>query len=68
MFIVDKIVKEDRCVLLTNELKSITPPDRMTQVLDPGAAHNMVVIFEDLCLLGNGECLQFLQLLCADFA
>jgi Guanine nucleotide exchange factor in Golgi transport N-terminal len=62
MFIVDKIVEEDRCMLLANELKSITPPDRTTQVLDPGAAHNVVVIFEDLCLLGNGECPQFLQL------
>jgi hypothetical protein len=54
MFIVDKIVEEDCCVLLANELKSITPPDRTTQVLDPGAARDVVVIFEDLCLLGNG--------------
>jgi hypothetical protein len=62
MFIVDKIVEEDCCVLLANELKSITPLDRMTQVLDPGASHDMVVIFKDLCLLGNEERPQFLQL------
>jgi hypothetical protein len=62
MFIIDKIVEEDCCVLLGNELKSITHPDRTTQMLDPGAARDVVVIFKDLCLLGNREHPQFLQL------
>jgi hypothetical protein len=52
MFIVDKIVEEGRRMLLTNELKSITLPGRMT--LDPGTARGVFAIFEDLCLLGNG--------------
>jgi hypothetical protein len=61
MFIVDKVVEEDRRALLANELESITLPDGTTPALGP-AARDPFAIFEDLCLLGNGERPQFLQL------
>jgi hypothetical protein len=61
MFVVDKVVEEDRRMLLANELESITLPDGTTQALGP-AARDTFAIFEDLCLLGNGERPQFLQL------
>lgn len=61
MFVVDKVVEEDRRMLLANELESITLPDGTTQVLGP-AARDAFAVFEDLCLLGNGEPPQFLQL------
>ena len=61
MFVVDKVVEEDRRMLLANELESITLPDGTTQALGP-AARDAFAIFEDLCLLGNGERPQFLQL------
>ncbi len=61
MFVVDKVVEEDRRMLLANELESITLPDRTTQALGP-AARDAFAIFEDFCLLGNGERPQFLQL------
>jgi Guanine nucleotide exchange factor in Golgi transport N-terminal len=51
-------------MLLANELISITLPDGTTvtiQVLGP-ANHDAFSIFESLCLLGNGEHPQFLQL------
>jgi hypothetical protein len=61
MFVVDKVIEEDRRMLLANELESITLPDGTTQALGP-AARDAFAIFEDLCLLGNGERPQFLQL------
>jgi hypothetical protein len=61
MFVVDKVVEEDRRLLLANELESVTLPDGNTQTLGP-AARDAFAIFEDLCLLGNGERPQFLQL------
>jgi hypothetical protein len=61
MFVVDKVIEEDRRMLLANELESITLPDGATQALGP-AARDAFAIFEDLCLLGNGERPQFLQL------
>ena len=61
MFVVDKVVEEDRRMLLANELESITFPDGTTQTLGP-AARDAFAVFEDLCLLGNGERPQFLQL------
>ena len=61
MFVVDKVVDEDRRLLHTNELEPITLPDGTTQTLGP-AARDAFAIFEDLCLLGNGERPQFLQL------
>jgi hypothetical protein len=46
--LVDKVVEEDRRMLLANELESTTLPDRTTQVLGP-AAQEALAIFEDLC-------------------
>jgi hypothetical protein len=43
MFI-DKIIEEDRRMPLTNELESITLPDRLTQALDPGTARGVFAI------------------------
>ena len=39
----------------------ITLPDGATQALGP-ATRDTFAIFEDLCLLGNRECPQFLEL------
>jgi hypothetical protein len=61
MFVVDKVVEEDRRLLLANELESITLPNGATQALGP-AARDAFAVFEDLCLLGNGERPQFLEL------
>jgi len=61
MFVVDKAIKEDRHLLLASKLVSITHPDGTTQSLGP-AARDSLSIFGDLCLLGNGERPQFLQL------
>jgi hypothetical protein len=33
MFVVDKVVEEDRRMLFSNELESIIPPDEKTQAL-----------------------------------
>jgi Guanine nucleotide exchange factor in Golgi transport N-terminal len=48
-------------MLLANELESITLPDGTTQAFG-SAARDAFALFEDLCLLGNGERPQFLQL------
>ena len=61
MFVVDKVVEDDRRLLHANELEQVTLPDGTTQMLGP-AARDAFAIFEDLCLLGNGERPQFLQL------
>ncbi len=50
MFVVDKVIEEDRRMLLANEHESITLPDGTTQVTH--------LMFEE----GNGERPQFLQL------
>jgi hypothetical protein len=47
MFVVNKVVEEDRRMLLSNELESITLPNRLTQALGP-AARDAFVTFEDL--------------------
>lgn len=60
MFVINKIVEEDHRMLLANELESITLPNGTTQALAP-AVRDAFAIFEDLCLLGNGEHPQFLQ-------
>jgi hypothetical protein len=52
IFVVNKVVEEDRCMLLSNELESITLLNRLTQVLGP-AVCDAFAIFEDRCLLGN---------------
>jgi hypothetical protein len=48
MFVVDKLVKEDRRMLLANELESITPLDTTIQPLGP-ASRDTFAISEDLC-------------------
>ena len=48
MFVVDKVVKEDRRMLLANELESIAPLDMTTQPLGP-ASRDTFAISEDLC-------------------
>jgi hypothetical protein len=52
MFVVNEVVEEDRRMLLSNELESITLSNRLTQALGP-ATRDAFAIFEDLCLLGN---------------
>jgi hypothetical protein len=54
MFVVDKVVEEDRRMLLVNELESITLLDTTTQ-----AFRDAFAIFKDLCLLDNGGRPQF---------
>ena len=49
------------CRHYANELESITLPDRTTQALDP-AVRDAFAVFEDICLLDNGESPQFLHL------
>jgi len=61
MFVIDKVVEEDCRLLLASELESITLPDGTTRSLGP-AVRDTFAIFEDLCLLGNGECPQLLEL------
>ena len=46
MFVVDKVVEEDRRLLLANELESITLPDGTTKTLGP-VARDTFAIFED---------------------
>ena len=67
MFVVDKIVEEDCRLLLASEPESITLPDGTTQSLGPAACKTFS-IFEDLCLLGNGERPKFRQLEYQTFA
>jgi hypothetical protein len=45
--LVDKVVEEDRRMLLANELESTTLPDRTTQALGP-AARDALAVFKDL--------------------
>jgi hypothetical protein len=59
MIVVDRVVGEDRRMLLANELGSITLPNGTTKELGP-TAHDAFAIFGDPRLLGNGERPQFL--------
>jgi Guanine nucleotide exchange factor in Golgi transport N-terminal len=61
MFVVDKVVEEDRRILLANELESITIRTRTTQALCP-ATCDAFVIFEGLSLMGNDKRPQYLRL------
>jgi len=54
MFVVNKVIEEDRRLLYSSELESITLTDRTAKSLRP-AARDAFSNFEDLCLLGNGE-------------
>jgi hypothetical protein len=61
MFVVDKVIEEDRRMLLNNKLESITLLDITTQAFGP-TTRNAIAIFEDLCLLDDGGHPQFQQL------
>lgn len=62
MFVVDKVVDEDRRDDLTvDKLLDVTLPDGQTKALGP-SAHDAYAVFEDLCLLANSERPQFLKL------
>ncbi len=62
MFVVDKVVDEDRRDELTvDKLSDITLPDGQTKSLGP-SAHDAYAVFEDLCLLANSERPHFLKL------
>ena len=59
MIVVDRVVGEDRRMLLANELGSITLPNGAAKELGL-TAHDAFAIFGDPRLLGNGERSQFL--------
>ncbi|TFK38576.1 hypothetical protein BDQ12DRAFT_735649 [Crucibulum laeve] len=61
MFVVDKMVAEDRQHESTSELSEMYLPDGSTVTLGP-AAKDVHAVFEDLCLLANGEKPHFLKL------
>jgi hypothetical protein len=62
MFVVDKVVDEDRQDDLDpEELEEVTLPDGSVKILGP-SARDAVAVFEDLCLLANAEKPRFLKL------
>ena len=62
MFVVDKVVDEDRRDTLTPDIVStVTLPDGQTKDLGP-SAQDAFAVFEDLCLLANSEKPTFLKL------
>lgn len=62
MFVVDKVVDEDRRDDLEgHDLSDITLPDGTTKALGP-SARDAFAVFEDLCLLANAEKPKFLKL------
>ena len=65
MFVVDKMVLEDRLMenddLPPSQLFDIQLPDGTTKSLSP-SAHDAFSVFEDLCLLANSETPHFLKL------
>ena len=54
MFIIDKVVREDHCLLLISEFESIILLDGKMRSLGP-TAHDMLTLFDNLCLLGDGN-------------
>ncbi|KAI0656026.1 hypothetical protein C8Q70DRAFT_922126 [Cubamyces menziesii] len=64
MFVVDKVVDEDRRDELTSSEKiEAVLPNGATTKLGP-SAHDAYAVFEDLCLLANSEHPRFLNLEC----
>jgi hypothetical protein len=62
MFVVDKMIAEDRLESLDPALLvDVQLPDGSTKALGP-SAHDAFAVFEDLCLLTNGEKPYFLRL------
>jgi predicted HAD superfamily phosphohydrolase len=60
MFLVDKMVEEDRHDNV-QELEDVTLPDGSKKALGP-SARDAYSVFEDLCLLANSEKPHFLRL------
>lgn len=65
MFVVDKMVAEDRLTELdevpASNLSQVQLPDGNVKLLGP-SARDAFLVFEDLCLLTNGEKPTFLKL------
>lgn len=62
MFVVDKVVDEDRKDELAEGAQTeVILPNGATKKLGP-SAHDTYAVFEDLCLLANSEQPQFLKL------
>jgi hypothetical protein len=62
MFVVDKMAAEDRVEDLEQTLLvDVHLPDGSMKALSP-SAHDAFAVFEDLCLLTNGEKPHFLRL------
>lgn len=62
MFVVDKMVAEDRLEDFDSSLLvDVQLPDGTSKALGP-SAHDAFAVFEDLCLLANGEKPHFLRL------
>ena len=62
MFVVDKVVDEERRDDLTvDKLSDIVLPNGQKKSLGP-SAHDAYAVFEDLCLLANSERPHFLKL------
>jgi hypothetical protein len=62
MFVVDKMVDEDRRDPVETQLQSdVNLPDGTTKTLGP-SSRDAYAVFEDLCLLANSEKPQFLKL------
>ena len=60
MFVVDKVVEEDKREVLS-DVEDTYLPDGTTKALSP-SAHDAFAVFEDLCLLANSERPHFLKL------
>jgi hypothetical protein len=60
MFVVDKVVEEDKREVLS-DVKDTRLPDGTTKALSPSAC-DAFAVFEDLCLLANSEKPHFLKL------
>ena len=54
MFIIDKVVKEDCCLLLVSKFESITLLDGKVRSLGL-AARDTFTLFDDLCILGDSN-------------
>lgn len=62
MFVVDKVVDEDRKDNLeSGDLRDVTLPNATTKPLG-SSARDAFAVFEDLCLLANSERPKFLKL------
>jgi hypothetical protein len=62
MFVVDKMVDEDKCGNVEpQELAEVALPDGTTKTLGP-SSRDAFSVFEDLCLLANSEKPHFLKL------